>query len=542
MQDRLHQTLLEDGASQFEEHSTESVENTSAAIWLVDGKDPLMDCVEFWNLRALRPRGRSGRIPVLLLPYPEVEAWHDYARRIHDLLGRAGERSIDVVLRSNSVPAQELRRLAESWGLEEQVGETLSFGYPASWEGGATRSAPFTYRVDTDPSMWLAARREWGRRQDLDVHVFTDRPTGVRFRSPVRFQQTVQVLVRLAGEALDGLPRRPETARSIHPHARWRGDHLQIGVITDDDVVLELRLPSLEDATTHLLDSLTEKWELSDKGRMAAAMRPQEASEALLEPGLYDVVMQLFTPRSKELAKELRRAAVNDRDEAALLELAQAWGGRARRRYRKAADINLPASAVVPAEVAERLCVLGWAERGLETACQRCGYKSFVPLPAATPNALCPGCSTPARYTSDKNGPITHYRLDTFVDQAADQGVLPHLMAIASLNRLQPRSHFLPGANLQVSGHPSREVDIIGTFDSRLLAGEVKTSPGDFTAEQITHDIGISRSVGADIHLMAAVHPIGPDSRELAERHCQTHGMTLLVLDSLRAPIAHTPQ
>ncbi|MER5908721.1 hypothetical protein ABT150_53715 [Streptomyces mirabilis] len=188
------------------------------------------------------------------------------------------------------------------------------------------------------------------------------------------------------------------------------------------------------------------------------------------------------------------------------------------------------------AELAERLCALGWAERGLEGVCSRCGEKSFVPLPSSTPDAACPGCSMPARYTADKNGPITHYRLDTFVDQAADQGVLPHLMAIGTLHRTQPHSHFLPGANLWVNGHPQREVDIIGTLDGRVLAGEVKTSPGDFTREQITHDIDTSLSIGAAIHLMAAVHPISAASREFAEAQCSGRDLELLVLDNLRLP------
>ncbi|MFF3891260.1 hypothetical protein [Streptomyces sp. NPDC001914] len=539
-QDRPHQTLLEDGSWQFEEHATDSIENTSAVIWLVSETHPVPDCIEFWNLRALSPRARATRIPVLLIPYPEVEAWHAYDQHVRGLLGRPGDRSVDVVLRSHSVPEPEIHRIASSWGLEELPGDSISFGLPAPWAGGATRSAPFTYRIGTDPSPWLAARRQWGRQQDLDVHVFLDRPTGVRFRSPVSLSQPAQVLVRLAGEALDGLPRHPQTASSIHPQARWHGAELEIGVVTDNDVVLELNIPSLEDATMRLLNSLTEKWELSDKGRLGAAMQAQEAPAALLEPGLYDVVMQLFTPRSKELAKELKRAIASGSDEAAVLELARSWGGRARRRYRKVADINLP--GLPAAELSERLCALGWAERGLETVCARCGEKSFVPLLSSTPDASCPGCATPARYTADKNGPLTHYRLDTFVDQAADQGVLPHLMAIGTLHRAKPHSSFLPGANLWVKGHPQREVDIIGTLDGRILAGEVKTSPGDFTAEQIAHDIATSASIGADIHLMAAIHPISETSRELAEAQCTEHNMKLLVLDNLREPTTSNEQ
>ncbi|QKW04496.1 hypothetical protein [Streptomyces sp. NA02536] len=364
-QDRPHLTLLADGSWQFEEHATDSMANTSAVIWLVDNTNPVADCVEFWNLRALSPRTRSSRIPLLLLPYPEVEAWHAYGQHVQGLLARPGDRNIDVVLRSTSVSAPEVRRIASSWGLEELAGKTISVGFPGPWASSTTRSAPFTYRVGTDPSPWLAAQRQWGRQQDMDVHVFLDRPTGIRFRSPVTLEQPAQVLIRLAGEALDGLPRHSQTAVSIHPQARWHGTELQIGVVTGNDIVLELNISSLEDATANLLDNLTDKWELSDKGRLGAAMYSEKASRALLEPGLYDVVMQLFTPRSKELTRELRRAVASGSDDAALLELAQSWGGRTRRRYRKAADINLPSIPV--AKLAEMLCALGWAERGLRS-------------------------------------------------------------------------------------------------------------------------------------------------------------------------------
>ncbi|MFJ7138067.1 hypothetical protein [Streptomyces fungicidicus] len=239
----------------------------------MDNTNPVADCVEFWNLRALSPRTRSSRIPLLLLPYPEVEAWHAYGQHVQGLLARPGDRNIDVVLRSTSVSAPEVRRIASSWGLEELAGKTISFGFPGPWASSTTRSAPFTYRVGTDPSSWLAAQRQWGRQQDMDVHVFLDRPTGIRFRSPVTLEQPAQVLIRLAGEALDGLPRHSQTAVSIHPQARWHGTELQIGVVTGNDIVLELNISSLEDATAHLLDNLTDKWELSDKGRLGCVRR-----------------------------------------------------------------------------------------------------------------------------------------------------------------------------------------------------------------------------------------------------------------------------
>jgi hypothetical protein len=41
-----------------------------------------------------------------------------------------------------------------------------------------------------------------------------------------------------------------------------------------------------------------------------------------------------------------------------------------------------------------------------------------------------------------------------------------------------------------------------------LIAGEVKTSPADFTAKQITKDLSLAARIGADIHVMIAVYPL----------------------------------
>ncbi|MEU7317201.1 hypothetical protein [Streptomyces sp. NPDC007083] len=255
-------TLVEGSSYQFREHSSADVANTSAVIWIVDHADPLADCLEFWNMRALRPRRELTRIPLLLLPHRDVESWHAFKDHVHAFLARHGERNVDVVLRSNSVEEAHLHRLAATWELQQQTAQNLSFGIPAPWVDAAVRTPPFMYTVNLDPSRWLAVQRDWGLRQDFDVHTFTDRPTGVRFRSPVRLQHRAQVLVRLTGEALDGLPRHRSVAQRIHPDAQWRGEHLQVGVVTDSDVVLELNLPSLEAATTQLLNSLVTRWEL----------------------------------------------------------------------------------------------------------------------------------------------------------------------------------------------------------------------------------------------------------------------------------------
>ncbi|MFI7244836.1 hypothetical protein [Streptomyces qinglanensis] len=106
---------------------------------------------------------------------------------------------------------------------------------------------------------------------------------------------------------------------------------------------------------------------------------------------------------------------------------------------------------------------------------------------------------------------------------------------MAKLKQLKPHSHLIPGVNLYFNDQEQGESDIIGTYDGRLLAGEVKTSPGDFTEKQVDHDTRISISLGADIHLMASIYSIDKEARAYAQAACRAHRMELMVLDNLQA-------
>jgi hypothetical protein len=76
------------------------------------------------------------------------------------------------------------------------------------------------------------------------------------------------------------------------------------------------------------------------------------------------------------------------------------------------------------------------------------------------------------------------------------------------------------------------EVDIIGSFGGRVISGEVKTNPLDFTAEQIRRDVRWSQRLDADIHLMAAIGSLPDSAKEQAQNATKTAGLELLVLGS----------
>jgi hypothetical protein len=52
-------------------------------------------------------------------------------------------------------------------------------------------------------------------------------------------------------------------------------------------------------------------------------------------------------------------------------------------------------------------------------------------------------------YSGIATGPTVQYRLNTLVDRAADQGVLPHLLVAAVLEQRDERTLILPGVDVE---------------------------------------------------------------------------------------------
>ena len=104
-------------------------------------------------------------------------------------------------------------------------------------------------------------------------------------------------------------------------------------------------------------------------------------------------------------------------------------------------------------------------------------------------------------------------------------------MTIAALFEQHPTSHFLPGVDLRFEGDVKREADVYGIWQGKVIAGEIKTSPGDFDAEQIEHDVDTSARLGVDIHLIASVHPIPEETCSAVQAACEAKGIELLVFD-----------
>ncbi|MET8983783.1 hypothetical protein ABZX85_50325 [Streptomyces sp. NPDC004539] len=532
-------TRIQGTVAQFGEYQSTTPGHTSMVLWVVEGEG-FADSLDFWNTRALRPVNTID-MPMLLLPGADaVKHWIGFPKQVAHLLGsRPGQFAPDVALVSRSASPEQLLELASVLGLEPTEEEPRA---GARLPVPPARTAPFTFRTDLDPTAWVTLERHYGVPTSFDVQVFADGPSTLRFTQPVRFNGQAGALVKFWGEPLLGLPARPSIARLVHPGAQWRDGKLQLAFLPmPHQLAVQLTFPLLPQATQQLLDDVATEHQLSSAGRLGTALAERADSTVLLEPGVYEAAIALTTPRSKELLKRLRELRADGDPDADLAELAATWGGRSERRYLPA-DKLPNVRAEDRAAALERLCALGWAERGLESLCPSCTSRSFVPLGQTSGSPQCPGCGAVSAYQSGGAPTAVHYRLDSFTDRASDNGLLPHLLVVAELCRRKPRSHFLPGTDVTFDDGTQEEVDIFGVWDGKVLSGEVKTSASEFDEAQLRRDVALSKRLGADVHLLASVTPVSEAVRNTARELCDAAGLELEVLDQadLR-PAAHKP-
>jgi hypothetical protein len=517
----LNRTLVAFG----ETYGSQAPGAAPTVVWVTE-PDNLRDCWEFWNIRALSPI-RFGTLPMILLPRGEIQHWIKFDQQFAHTLHRGAEFTPDVLLASANLPDAELDTIAELLHLE-RTDEEIRRGhsYPAS-----IRKAPFTYRILRNLGPFISFRRLYGTSTQVDVHVF-DSGTTARFESPVEFRAG-STLMRFGGVPFRGLPRRPVVAKLVHANATWREDAIQLCVQAMEHYTFQIQVPSLQQATHALLAEAAARHELSDKGRLATGIQRNIDTATLRQPHVFKVIRQLTTPRTKQFLDEVRRQFKGDDAAIEKLQpLAGEWGGKSERRMLSVSSLR---GGATPDNVAtlELLCSIGWAERGLRIKCTECRVDTFVPLNdvATRSSATCPGCGSQQNYASGASEVSIFYRLNSLVDRASDQGVIPHLLAIAELSRRDPQSWFLPGVNVWFADGSQKEADIFGVHDSKVVVGEVKTSGSEFTDSELTKDVDVCKRLGADSFVMAATDSLADDTRARAKELCDTAGLELIVLN-----------
>jgi hypothetical protein len=523
------ETFLDQTVTSFTEcFSQNSPGQMPTILWITKPND-LKDCIFFWNLRALR--SLSPQQPMLLLPDNEIEQWIGFERFVAASFTRPDEFAPDVILGSLGVKDSRLHQVASTLGLEPSRRELQTgFSWPA-----AMRVPPLDYVTNAaiDVRQFFAYQRRYGKITETEGHIFSG-VTTLRFPSPVRFLNVGRTFLQLRGSPFEGLPQRAEVACSITQNAIWRDSGIQINTnAMSSDYLVNIRIPTLRDALDMVLRTCTTSYELSDKGLLAMGMSANVNPSVLLEPNVYEAICELRTPRSKELLQELKRQKGLGAASVELYDLAGGWGGRQERRYRSASQIDLPNKVAIAA--LEKLCSIGWAERGVAIKCQRCGVESFIQLGNVTDAALCPGCRSGQVYKIDPenlnpSGLTIFYRLNTLVDRACDQGVLPHILVNEVLKRRNEHTCLLPGVDVKFESFKDAEVDLIGSYGGKILTSEVKVDSKQFTPTQIRHDLLISKRLTADVHVMAAMNHIPKETISFAQRIADRTGIELLVM------------
>jgi hypothetical protein len=298
-----------------------------------------------------------------------------------------------------------------------------------------------------------------------------------------------------------------------------------------------------------LLDSgLT--FELSDKGKYVQALldRAPGLEELISEFPALEVIQDLTRKRTAQFKNDL----------VALLEGKPGTDGLvddilslARERvplpHQSVGD--LPKHGLGAASIAstlERLAALGLCSRGFSLQCTACQMESYIELAEITGQATCPGCGTRGAYreaTNKPSGPVVRYRLSSLLDLASDQGAPPHILGLACLRREAAGRPFyaVPGALLEKDGKHLGEVDLLGYLGGQVIVGEVKTSPSEFTEEQVKKDLGLAAHAKAGIYAMIAVHPITDEQAGTAAQLASAQGCRLLTLSGDAArPGAHS--
>ena len=518
-------TWLDAGVREFAEHRTIGIAPTAPMVLWMTKPRILSECVHFWNLRALRSLG-FARAPMALLATDSGIDWGQLGQHLVPHLRRPDEFEPDVVLWSLSVDETALDDIAMSLGLVRSTVKPYS-----RWSSPPPplRQAPYTYRLNIDPYRYVSFARDYGRTATATVQVYRQ-DTRIEFDSPVRVSRSGRVMLRLESDLFAGMPKRPAVASMIRDGAIWWGEQLQIATNAMDRYRLDVRVPSIREASWRLLRDRCAQVDLSDKGRMAQRLLELGGYEVLLDRSVRLAIDALKTRRSRELSALLKRLGAEDRLED-IGDLAMRLGETQQRRFRSVEQLR---SAAGPrgAESAESLCHQGWAERGLSIRCERCSVRNFVALDQTQPEGVCPSCQAAQPYEVDASSGAAQlqYRLHGLIDRAADQGVLSHLLAIAALRGEDDRTFLIPGADIWLADETRREVDLFGIFGGTVVAGEAKTSPVGFEDADLEADIGLSAILGADAHLMVATEEIAATTVERARRLTHDANLGLILI------------
>jgi hypothetical protein len=252
-----------------------------------------------------------------------------------------------------------------------------------------------------------------------------------------------------------------------------------------------------------------------------------EQLSALATPTAYLLVDSLALKSSKKVAQKLKaafeRLSATEEDLARLLADTEVVPEL--KRVPKTAQqlvAGLKTSRKDVLQLLTRLIELDVVRRGVHAECPRCDVPSWHPLQGLSEKLTCPGCMAefvlPAERPPGSGLELAwEYTLNTLVNRAVDQDVLPHLLAAYHLTRSRRAAHVFPGVEFVTPGEASAkaEFDFLFVTDSALVAGECKAGAilgeKDLQAARFAADLGVAE------FYFCTVREFTPEARDAIE-------------------------
>jgi hypothetical protein len=503
-------------------------------VHLADGG--FWDAITFWNWRALMPvmfdRGLAIYVDTEVAKHPEFRAG------LHDAMDRIGKTSTpDLTLVSLTIGAPGLAGIRRRLGLKAHKSKRISHHLAIS--DAKAEELGRSAILNVDPTSSYIGDRTPGVRSTT-LATFTSPTTLIRVTSPISFKRPggSHILVSFSGSDVFDVPRSPGTARLFERNAVWRHGRLEVETSARPHYQFSLQMPSIDEALGVYLQDKGSELRISGPGRLARGLIDRLSTGGLAafeDPSTIAVVRSLTPARSKSLVKELEQSVVGSELTPGEIETTARRLGDTQRQGaihlgQVAGGAHL--SEKVAASALLRLAKAGLVFQGWMIKCPTCGLDTFLQLRETRPKARCPGCRSEASYVLDARGePRLHYRLNSLLARASDQGVLVHLLAAAKLIDRDPTTHMVLGADiLDSAGATLGEVDILAVSGTDVLSGEAKSSLEAFTPEQIKRDVDLSHRLGANFHVLACPVPVSDGVLSMCEDLCKAAGLKMLNL------------
>jgi hypothetical protein len=333
----------------------------------------------------------------------------------------------------------------------------------------------------------------------------------LEFEPPPKFVNRFNsnVVIDLQSSVWERYPRSPAVANAIMPHSWWTHYGLSFRTV-----------PSTR--PTYFRVNLLNHWNaylhyFADQGYEVARSRSADYADAVIElvGGInnarvfandlaYRLLQKLTVPSSKKLAQRLEKAGIKALDDEGLsrllldAEVIEELKAVPKTAQQLADRLQVPRAAIIA--VLHSLSIVGALRRGFHLPCPQCGTPSWHFLGGLEEHLLCPGCRF--RFHLPVESPAGselawHYSLNSLVNRAMDQDVLPAILALNHIAKAAPMYGPVPGLELRPAGKDNvvAEFDFVLVRGSSLLAGECKAgtelSEKDFNGAELAATLGI---------------------------------------------------